>query len=140
MPWAAVAVALTPAALMLSGCGADRFANERRPPAPITVSAAITPGRVTVSPSRFAAGAIELIASNQTGTSQRLRLHSEARAGATQEIDQSTGPINPGDTASLKAELTAGAYLVTARSASIAGARIVVRPGSGNAGDGLLQP
>jgi hypothetical protein len=53
---------------------------------------------------------------------------------------QSTGPINPGDTASLKADLSAGRYLVTADPEAIAPATIVVGAAREDAEDGLLQP
>jgi hypothetical protein len=139
MPWAAVA-AFAALGVGAVGCGDDgKFANSPRPPAAITVSAAIAPSRVTVSPSRFGAGTIELIASNQTATSQRLTLRSRGRPSGDR-LDQSTGPINPGDTASLKADLTPGTYLVSARSDAIAPATIVVGPPRRDAGDGLLQP
>jgi multidrug efflux pump subunit AcrA (membrane-fusion protein) len=125
----------------LAGCGGDgRFANEPRPAAAITVSTAILPARVTVSPSHIGAGTVELIASNQTSTSQRVTLRSRARTGGGAPLVQSTGPINPGDTASLKANLRAGRYVVTARSGAIAPATIVVGPPRENVGDGLLQP
>jgi hypothetical protein len=126
----------------LAGCGGGDggFANDPRPPAAITVSAAILPERVTVSPSHVGAGTVELIASNQTSTSQRVTLRSRGRTGGGAPLEQSTGPINPGDTASLKADLSAGRYLVTVRSGAVAPATIVVGPPRGNAGDGLLQP
>ena len=96
---------------------------------------------MTVSPARFGAGSIELIASNQTATSQRLTLRSSSSSSrGGDRLDQSTGPINPGDTASLKADLTTGSYLVTARSRGIDPARIVVGPPRSSATDGLLQP
>jgi hypothetical protein len=139
MPRAAVAavIALTLAA---GGCGDDDFANSARPPASIIVSAAISRARVTVSPSRFGAGAIELIASNQTATSQRVTLRSRGRPSGRDPIAQTTGPINPGDTTSLKAELTEGRYLVSARSRAIEPATIVVGSPRESAQDSLLQP
>jgi hypothetical protein len=140
MPRAAAA-AFVALGLGVAACGGDgEFANGPRPPAAIIVSAAILPGRVTVSPSRFGAGTIELIASNQTATSQRVTLRSRGRPSGGEELEQSTGPINPGDTASLKADLTAGRYLVTARSEAIAPATIVVGVPRQDAQDGLLQP
>lgn len=140
MPRAAVA-AIVALGLGAGGCGNDDdFANSPRPPAPITVSAAISPVRVTVSPARFGAGAIELVASNQTATSQRVTLRSRGRSGGGEELEQSTGPINPGDTASLKADLTEGSYLLTAHSAAIEPATIAVGAPRESAGDGLLQP
>jgi hypothetical protein len=133
---AAVVVAL---GLGFAGCGDDEFANNPRPAAAITVSAAISPARVTVSPARFGAGTIELIASNQTTTSQRVTLRSSGPDGPDEPLEQSTGPINPGDTASLKADLTEGSYVVTARSAAIDPATLLVGAARGSA-DTLLQP
>jgi len=139
MPRAAVA-AVAALALGTGGCGNDDVANSARPPAQITLSAAILPARVTVSPSRFGAGAIELIASNQTATSQRVTLRSRGRIGGGEELAQSTGPINPGDTASLTADLTEGSYRVSARSTAIKPATIVVGAPRESAQDSLLQP
>lgn len=140
-PRAAIA-AVVVLAVALGGCGGGGgdFANEPRPAAPITVSAAISPARVTVSPARFGAGTIELIASNQTATSQRVILRSRARGGDGAQLRQSTGPINPGDTASLTADLSAGSYLVSARSPAIDAATIVVGAPRASARDRLLQP
>jgi hypothetical protein len=139
MPGTALAaIALS---LGFAGCGGDdHFADKPRPAAPITVSAAISPARVTVSPSRLGAGAIELIASNQTATSQRVTLRSSASTSPDEPLVQSTGPINPGDTASLKADLVKGTYRVTARSAAIDPATIVVGAPRRSGADALLQP
>jgi hypothetical protein len=140
MPRAATAVVLA-VGLGAAGCGSDGgFANSPRPPAAITVSATISPERVSVSPARLGAGTIELLASNQTTTSQRVTLRSQAAPPGGEPIQQSTGPINPGDTASLKADLPSGRYLVTARSDAITPATIVVGSAREDAGDGLLQP
>ena len=137
MPRAALAV-IVAVGLGLSGCGGDDdFANDPRPSTAITVSAAIMPARVTVSPARFGAGTIELIASNQTTTSQRVTLRGR---GGGDALEQTTGPINPGDTASLKADLTEGSYVVSARSSAIDPARITVGAPRDGAEDRLLQP
>ncbi len=123
-----------------AGCGGDDFVNAPTPPSPITVSAAISPIRVTVSPARFGAGTIELIASNQTATSQRLTLSSRSRRGEGRRLRQSTGPINPGDTASLTADLSQGSYRLTTRSPAIDSATIVVGASRGSSRDRLLRP
>jgi len=135
MPPAALAAIV--AVGLVAGCGGgDEFANDARRPAPISVGAVISSARVTVSPAHFGAGTIELIASNQTTTSQRVTLRSSGAAN----LEQTTGPINPGDTASLTADLAEGSYLVTARSAAIDPARIVVGAERESATDTLLQP
>ncbi|MGH2919583.1 MAG: hypothetical protein ACRDLS_13450 [Solirubrobacteraceae bacterium] len=128
-------------AITAAGCGGnDGFGNEPRPPQEITVSATIAPTRISVSPSRFGAGPIELLVSNQTRTSQRLTLRSETLADGGRELKQSTGPINPGDTASLKADLDPGTYTVSVQDEAIDPARIVVGPPRPSAQDRLLQP
>lgn len=140
MPWAAsgVVVAL---ALLLSGCGADDgFPNAARAPAPVTLSASITPSNVTVAPAQLGAGTIELIASNLTSTSQQLTLRSQARTAGAAPLEQRTGPINPGDSASLTADLAQGTYRVSTRSGAIAPATIHVGPARPGAQDELLQP
>jgi len=139
-PWTAVGVAAA-LALSANGCGGgDDFANEPRPPVPITVGTTIAPARVSVSPERFGAGPIELIASNQTAISQRVTLRSESLIEGAAPLEQRTGPINPGDTASLKATLSQGTYEVTALSNAIAPATIRVGPARKGAQDQLLQP
>ncbi len=104
------------------------------------MSASITASNVTVSPSRLGAGTIELIASNLTATSQQLTLRSERLRNGAEPLEQRTGPINPGDTASLTADLAQGTYRVTARSGAIAAATIRVGPSRPSAKDTLLQP
>jgi hypothetical protein len=139
-PWTAAGVAVA-LAFGTGGCGSgDDFANDERAPAAITLSASITASNVTVSPSRLGAGTIELIASNLTTTSQQLTLRSENLLGGADPLEQRTGPINPGDTASLTADLAQGTYRVTARSGTITAATLRVGPSRRSAKDTLLQP
>jgi hypothetical protein len=140
MPWAAVGVAAM-LAFTAPGCGGDaQFANDPRPPVTLEISAVVAPKGVTVSPARFGAGPIELTASNQTGISQRLTLRSERLATGATQLEQRTAPINPGDTASLKADLAEGVYSVSAPSDAIAAARIRVGPARPSGQGRLLQP
>jgi len=139
MPWATAGAAVA-LGLGLGGCGDDDFANEERAPAPLRLSAAITPANVTVSPSRLGAGTIELIASNLTSKSQQVTLRSQTLSGGADPLEQRTGPINPGDTASLTADLTQGTYRLTTRSPAITAATIRVGPRRASAKDQLLQP
>ena len=135
--WTALGLAL---ALVASGCGDDEFANRERAPAPIMLSVAVTPRDVSVSPARIGAGAVELIASNLTSVSQQVTLRSETLSAGTAPLEQRTGPINPGDTASLTADLVQGTYRVTTRSTQLTHATIRVGPRRSSAGDQLLQP
>jgi hypothetical protein len=134
---AVVALALMAA---LGGCGGEDFANDERPAATITVAAVVTVKQVTVAPARFGAGTIELLASNQTATSQRVALRSVRLAGGGTRLAQSTGPINPGGAASLKADLAEGTYVVVASSEAIEPATIVVGTSRAGGSDRLLQP
>jgi len=135
---AAAAVAL------LTGCGADTsYRNSPRPASPITVTASISSQRVLVSPTRFGAGPITLVVTNQTGRSRELVLQSNQQAGSgtTAPGPQATGPINPQGTASLKADLTEGSYVVNVRGgAGIRPAALHVGHPRSSAQNQLLQP
>ena len=128
--------------LVLGGCGGegDDYENRARPPEPIVVSASIADGRVSVSPRSFGAGPITLIVTNQTEAAQELTLETDEIGGEGPGIEQNSGPINPGDTASLKADLTRGTYKVAVEGNGIQGASIKVGASRKSAQDELLQP
>jgi hypothetical protein len=128
-------------ALTGAGCGGgDDFPNRERAPARITLGVSVTPRDITVSPSRIGAGPVELIASNLTSTAQQITLRSEALSAGTAPLLQRTGPINPGDTASLTADLVQGTYRITTRAGRTAAATIRVGPERSGGSDQLLQP
>ncbi|MDP2712352.1 MAG: hypothetical protein Q8O56_14130 [Solirubrobacteraceae bacterium] len=137
MPRAAVALVV---ALMIAigGCG-DEFDGRERP-APITLQASVTPRAVTVAPASIGAGPIELVVRNLTPASLQVTLRSEALSAGTAPLQQSTGPINPGDTGALSAELVQGTYRITTSPATTTPARIRVGPQRSSAPDQLLQP
>ena len=130
------------AAAFASGCGnnEDDYKNEARPPAPIVVSASISSDRVSVSPRSFGAGPITLIVTNQTDSAQELTLETDEIGGDAPGIEQQTGPISPGDTASLKADLREGTYRVGVNGRGIAEAALDVGESRESAQDQLLQP
>jgi len=134
------AVALGALALA-AGCGEeDDYKNEPRPPAPIVVSASIGEERVSVSPRRFGAGPITLIVANQTERAQEIRLETDELGGDAPGIEQSSGPINPGDTASLKANLRPGTYSIGVIGRGGSAASLRVGEARESAQDELLQP
>lgn len=137
MGLAAVAVG----AVLLAACGDDEdFANDARPPKTIVVTASITADKVSVSPRRFGAGTVSLVVTNQTESSQQVVLSSSGSA-AGRAIEQRTGPINPSDTSSLKADLRQGSYtLASANAPQITPAEIAVGSSRPSAQDQLLQP
>lgn len=134
------AVVLGAAALAV-GCGEeDNYENRARPPAPIVVSASITDERVSVAPKSFGAGPVTLIVTNQTQSAQELVLETDEIGGSDAGIEQETGPIHPGDTASLKAELREGTYRVAVNGRGIAEAALDVGEPRESAQNQLLQP
>ena len=124
----------------VAGCGedGDEYDNTARAPAPVVVTAAITDRGVSVSPERLGAGPVELIATNLTGQAHELQFETDEIGGTGGGIQQSTGPINPGDTARLQADLATGAYEVSVDGERPASLRVgAPRP---SAQDRLLQP
>ena len=133
-----LAIALTGAlALGALGCGTTKHENVLRPPAPILLSAAITPERISVSPRAIGAGPITLVFTNLTGSSQQVTFESAGAPGSASQpgIRQQTGPINPNDTAQLKATVGRGLYRVRVGGDAVAPATLAVgrqRPSSQN--------
>ena len=113
------------AGLLTTGCGNNTHQNNRRPPTTVVLSAAITPSRVTLSPTNLGAGPIQLIVTNLTSSSQQVTFES---SGSGPGIKQQTGPINPQDTATLKALVKPGAYTVRVTGAGVRPATISFGP------------
>ena len=129
------------AVALIAACGEeDDYENRERPPSPIVVSASINEERVSVSPRTFGAGPITLIVTNQTQNAQELLLETDEIGGSAPGIEQQTGPISPGDTASLKANLREGTYRVAVNGRGIAEASLDVGEARPSAQDELLQP
>jgi len=101
-------VALASAAFALTGCGDDSdYDNELRPPSPINITAAIGESAISVSPASLGAGPVVIMVSNQSDASQVATLEvndlkSNPGKKKTAGLRQSTGPINPQDTAQIK--------------------------------------
>ena len=136
---AALAFALAGAAALATGCGSSSsYKNQPRPPSPIVITAAITPGSVSVSPKSFGAGPITLVVTNQTEKSQRLTL--ARQVNGQPQANGETGPINPHDTASLKADVDPGDYTVSVDGTAVKPARLSVGQQRKSAQNELLQP
>ena len=128
------------AAALLTGCGGgdDDYANNPRPPAPINVAAAITEDGVTVSPPKFGAGPVVFIIANQTDEARKVTLESDTSGGPG--IRQTTSPINPDGTATLKVDMKTGSYEVRVDGSRTDAAALTVGPSRESAQDELLQP
>ncbi len=134
---AAVGIAAS-LALVTVGCGATaQRRNEPRPATRIVLTASISPDRVSVSPRRFGAGPVSLVVANLTDTAQRVTLET---AGAAAGIRTRSGPINPRDTAELRADLRRGRYTVRVTGGGIRAATLRVSGRRPSAQNDLLQP
>jgi hypothetical protein len=135
-------VALLVGGLAIGGCGDDNdYKNEPRPPSPINVTAFVGAKSVSVSPNSFGAGPIVVIVTNQSNSSQDVTFQtSVAASGGKDEVTQSTGPINPGDTGQIKLDVVEGKYQVKTGSGSIRPASVSVGPERASAQNDLLQP
>ena len=137
LPFAAVAVVL------LAGCGGDDTAdyqNKPRPPAPITVTAAIDGDRVRVSPVRFGSGPVVFIISNQSRAPQTVTFETDEIGGDTGGIQRSTSEIAARSTGQLKVDPPEGSYRLSASTGGIRPAAIQVGERRPSAQNELLQP
>jgi hypothetical protein len=126
-------------ALAAGACGTtEQRPDEPRPPARIVLTGAISTDRVSVSPRRFGAGPVRLIVANLTDTSRQVTL--EAADRTRPGIRQETAPINPRDTAELRADLRTGRYTVRVIGSGIRAATLRVSQRRGSAQNDLLQP
>jgi hypothetical protein len=139
---ATLGTVLAGAALAAAGCGgtSSSGASRPRPPVPIIITASISPKEVSVSPTRFGAGPITLIVSNQTSASQRVTLESDEPPGQGPGIRQQTAPISPRDTASLRAVVRPGRYRVAVAGDGIAAATVRVGRQRPSAENDVLLP
>jgi hypothetical protein len=137
---ALTASVLTTAAIALAGCGSESdYKNDPRPPTPINISAAISPDKVTVSPQKFGAGPVTFLIANLTDDTQEVTVETEDLANKA-GVRQTTSPINPQGTATLKVDVKQGRYVVRTKSTSIREAHISVGAERASSQDTLLQP
>lgn len=130
-------------AVAMAGCGSSKhdYKNTERPASPIVVSASIDDDQVSVSPKRVGAGPITLIITNQSGSSQQITLETTDEPGSGPGVTAvKTGPINPRETASVKADVEPGTYDLAVRGGDVRAARIVVGKKRPSAQNDLLQP
>jgi hypothetical protein len=125
----------------LAGCGAEPdYANKPRPPAPITVSAAIDKTRVRVSKPSFGGGPVVFLISNQSGAVQKVTFESDELGAAHGGIRRSIGPIQPLSTGQLKVDAGEGSYTLSASGGNVAPAAIKVGKQRRSSQNDLLLP
>jgi hypothetical protein len=131
---AAAAVAL---GACVVGCGDGRDADSsNRPPAPVTLTAAVADGRISLSPRRIGGGPVSLLVANLSRRSVDVTL---ASIGG-RDAPTSTGLVNPDDTARLAVDVQPGAYRVTAKPSNAPPVRLVVGPRRTSAQNDLGLP
>jgi hypothetical protein len=134
-------VAVTVVAVGLAGCGAESdYANKPRPPAPISVTAAIDKHRVRVSRPSFGGGPVTFIISNQSGAEQKVTFESDELGAETGGIRRATGTIEPRSTANLKVDAPEGTYTLSASGDDVAPATIEVGARRKSSQNDLLLP
>jgi hypothetical protein len=125
----------------ISACGdSGTFANDPRPAAPITVTAAIDKSRVRVSPEKFGAGPITVIVSNQSGSEQQITFETDEVGGTQAGIRKSVGPVADHDTATLQVDPRKGTYRLSVKDRAVQPAQLTVGAPRKSSQDELLQP
>ena len=134
-----VAVLLT---VGVASCGGDDtdYANKPRPPAPISVTAAIDANRVRVSPPTFGSGPVVFIISNQSGTPQKVTFETDEIGGSSGGIRRSTGTIQSRSTGQLKVDPREGTYKLSASGSDIKAASVEVGARRRSSQNDLLLP
>jgi hypothetical protein len=135
---AAIAVLIVTA---LAGCGDEGgdYANKPRPAPPINVTAAISDKEISMSPKEFGAGPVVIIVSNQTAADQTVTLQTDEIAGSGPGLKESSDPIQPRGTGTLKVDVREGSYSLSASDGSKP-AKFEVGPARKSGQDQLLQP
>ena len=135
------AVLASAALLGAAGCSSDSaHENDPRPPAVISVSASITPSRVTASPSEIGAGPITLVIANVTSNDQKVTLESADAPGSGPGTTRSTRSIEPSGTATINTNVEPGRYVVRVDGDAITAAEIEVGPSRESAQNELGIP
>lgn len=134
-------VTLVVLAGLCAGCGDDAsYANADRPPAPISISVALTGERIAVAPSRVGAGPVLLLIANESGRSRDVTLAAAGGGRSCVPDDASSGPINPEDAARISLTLVEGTCEIGVADEAIPPARLTVGPERESAQQDVLQP
>jgi hypothetical protein len=136
-----LAVALAGAALLATGCGdTEPRSNLPRPPAPVTLTAAVHDDLIQVSPAVTGAGPIVLLVSNQTSKPQKVTFETDELGGRTAGNTVSTPVIAPQSTGRLSIDARSGRYAVHVQDRTIRAARVSVGPPRKSSQNQLLLP
>ena len=126
-------------ALAACGGGGADYANKPRPASPINITAAISTKKVSISPKTFGAGPIVIIISNQTEKTQTVTVQTQELGGKQPGIKQSSNPIGPRATGTLKVDVRKGTYEISAKG-GVKAATVEVGDKRPSAQNELLEP
>jgi hypothetical protein len=125
----------------LTACGGGPRTNHDRPPAPVTLTGAIHPRFVQISPARVGAGEITLVISNQTTRSQTVTMETDNAPGSGQVGHRaSTAPIRPQATGRLTIDAREGDYMVRVGDRRVAVAHVRIGKRRASSQNDLLLP
>lgn len=138
------AAAIIASTVGLAGCGSTaHFADKSTPATPVNLSVYVNDRQVSVSPGSVGAGPVNFLVSNGAATTELVTIRPSGGGGSA----ASTGPINPGTSAQVQADLATGRYTVTTSPAGgVPGTRAIkpatlkigrARPSANNA---VMQP
>jgi hypothetical protein len=102
-------VLLACSAAFLTACGEEDFKNDPRPAQAVNLTGVIQPKGVTISPNNRGAGPFLITVSNQTDDAHTVTLEGDS-------VEETVGPIQPQDTATIQRTLKPGTYEVRAGS------------------------
>ena len=131
-------IGLAGIAFAAAGCGAEDFANDPRPPAPIEMTAKVSDDQVLVSPIRFdgkpvGAGLASVTIANLGGETTELTF------SGPQE-PRTTDPIIANGVLDYKIDLRPGQYTVSAADEAVRPMQFTVGPERPSAQNDLLLP
>jgi hypothetical protein len=132
------------ATIGLAGCGSTaHFADKSRPATPVNLGVYVNDRQVSAAPSTVGAGPVVFLVSNGAARTELVTIRPAAGGGST----ASTGPINPGTTAQVQADLATGTYMVTSTPAGGAAGGRTIKPATlhigtarPNGNNAVMQP
>jgi hypothetical protein len=136
-----LALAIAGTAFLATACGdTEPRSNLNRPPAPVTLTAAVHNEKIQVSPAVTGAGPIVLLVSNQTSKPQKVTFETDELGGRTGGNTVSTPVIAPQSTGRLSINARSGRYAVHVQDRTIRAARVSVGPPRKSSQNQLLLP
>jgi hypothetical protein len=133
---------LIPAGLLLAlaaaGCGDDTtHVNDDRPAPAINVTAAIVDGELNVAPTRFGAGPVRFLVTNQTPEAITLTFET---AGGSAGTTARSPAVAPDSVAAMQVDPEEGDYELSASDGQIEPVAITVGAPRPSGQDRLLEP